>query len=281
MNKKTYLGLIDQFQTIVAEIISRYGYQEQWINAAYHILQSKFYRESVYHDLTQFDNYIKPDSRILDFGTGSGYMPFFYVDKVREIEALDYIDSKGVGIANASTPATEVALQQKQIWEKISSAYPTIHFSHYSGEAIPFDNQSFDSIIAYAVLEHIPDESVENYVTELNRILKLGGTVLVSYLPRKLAYMEHLSRLLGLGGHERLYGDKEYQRLMERHGFKKTIQGRKNLFPAYPAKVMDVLFPVLKWVEPLLLLTPLSFFAHNIWAVYHKIDSVPDNSRLN
>lgn len=277
MTKKKYFEVVNQFRNWVAEIILINGYHEKWINCAYTIFHAKFYAESVYHDLSKFDRYIAQGSRILDFGTGSGYMPIFYSDKAHRIDAIDYYNSNGVDDLTKTTPTAEVMVQQKQIWERISSAYPTVHFSHYSGNQLPFDEQAFDSVIAYAVLEHIPDVLVGNYLDEFNRILKRGGTVLVSYLPRKLAYMEHLARLLGLGYHDRLYGDKEFQRVMESHGFEKTAQGRKNLFPAYPAKVMNALFPVLKWLEPALLLTPLVFFAHNIWAVYHKVGNSPES----
>ncbi len=51
---------------------------------------------------------------------------------------------------------------------------------------LPFENNTFDSIIATEVLEHVPD--IEKTLTELCRVLKTGGKIIVSV---PFAWIEH------------------------------------------------------------------------------------------
>lgn len=49
---------------------------------------------------------------------------------------------------------------------------------YYDGETLPFSNESFDSLLASEVLEHVP--SVETTLSELHRILKREGKILIT-----------------------------------------------------------------------------------------------------
>lgn len=48
----------------------------------------------------------------------------------------------------------------------------------YDGKTLPFNENTFDSIICTEVLEHIPN--VDEIAKELNRVLKLNGKILIS-----------------------------------------------------------------------------------------------------
>lgn len=56
----------------------------------------------------------------------------------------------------------------------------------YDGKMLPFSNNTFDSIIAIEVLEHIPN--VEQILAELNRVLKPEGRILIT---TPFMYPEH------------------------------------------------------------------------------------------
>lgn len=49
---------------------------------------------------------------------------------------------------------------------------------YYDGYKIPFSDGEFDSIISSEVFEHV--SNIEDIVVELNRVLKLGGTMLIT-----------------------------------------------------------------------------------------------------
>jgi len=50
------------------------------------------------------------------------------------------------------------------------------------GRCLPFSNNSIDTVILSAVLEHIPIQDVNKFLDEVYRILKSGGTV-IAYIP--------------------------------------------------------------------------------------------------
>lgn len=56
----------------------------------------------------------------------------------------------------------------------------------YDGVNIPFDRNTFDGILCTQVLEHV--ENVEYLLAECNRVLKLGGSLVVSV---PFVYREH------------------------------------------------------------------------------------------
>jgi ubiquinone/menaquinone biosynthesis C-methylase UbiE len=49
---------------------------------------------------------------------------------------------------------------------------------YYDGKTIPFEDNTFDSILACEVMEHI--FNIEEILKELYRILKPGGKILIS-----------------------------------------------------------------------------------------------------
>jgi SAM-dependent methyltransferase len=56
----------------------------------------------------------------------------------------------------------------------------------WDGKTLPFKNESFDNVVAFEVLEHVFE--VDNALTELHRVLKPGGGLLVS---TPFMYREH------------------------------------------------------------------------------------------
>ena len=57
---------------------------------------------------------------------------------------------------------------------------------YYDGKTLPFDNETFDSILTSEVLEHVPD--VDSILKELTRVLKPNGKILVTV---PFAWQEH------------------------------------------------------------------------------------------
>jgi SAM-dependent methyltransferase len=81
------------------------------------------------------------------------------------------------------------------------------------GCALPFDDASFDLILSFHVLEHIPDDIAA--MREMRRVLKPGGLLLVQ-VPRREgvpteedldASPEEKTRRFGQSDHVRYYGD--------------------------------------------------------------------------
>lgn len=91
---------------------------------------------------------------------------------------------------------------------------------------IPVRDDSFDAIICYHVLEHIPDDS--KAMRELHRILKPGGWALLqspvtptlekTMEDRAVTSPEERARLYGDADHVRLYG-LDYKDRLKKAGF--------------------------------------------------------------
>ncbi len=89
--------------------------------------------------------------KVLDFGCGSSpYKSLIKCDKYVKVD-----------IVNESHP----------IGNSVIDVF-------YDGKQLPFDNDTFDSIICTEVLEHVPN--LDEILNELHRVLKQNGKILIS-----------------------------------------------------------------------------------------------------
>jgi len=85
---------------------------------------------------------------------------------------------------------------------------------------IPYDDRSFDAVVAAGVLEHVPSDWQS--LAELYRILRPGGRLIVTYLPNTMSVIERRHRLKreATVGHDRLYSRRGMQRALLHTGFR-------------------------------------------------------------
>ena len=176
--------------------------------------------------------------RLLDWGCGWGQVTKLLRDEGVDAVAYDYRP----GLA---APMTERLERFPEIEAWLSS----------EPVALPFEAESFDTVLSCGVLEHVPDP--DGSVAEIQRVLRPGGTFYVTNLPNRFSYTERAARLLGLYYHGKLPDDRVYTRrtareLLERHGF--TVE---------TARLAHML--------PLTLGGP----ARPIWAVSNALERVP------
>lgn len=125
---------------------------------------------------------LKPNERMLDVGSGIGRKTFLltdYLNKGGSYEGLDIVKS-GVDWCT----------------ERITQAHPRFRFQqidvcnpHYnptgrykaSEYEFPFASESFDFVALGSVFTHMLAEDMENYLSEVARVLKKGGRCLISY----------------------------------------------------------------------------------------------------
>jgi ubiquinone/menaquinone biosynthesis C-methylase UbiE len=190
--------------------------------------------------------------RVLDWGCGWGQMTALLRQAGIDAVAFDYR-------ADLDAPTTEPLRR-----------FPEIE-AHLSSEPVqlPFDDDSFDTVLSCGVLEHVPDP--DGSVAELVRVLRPGGMLYISNLPNRYSYTERAARLLGRYYHGQLPDDRVYtsrtaRELLERHGFRVAESRRTHMLPLTlggPARITWTLSSALERIPGLnLIATSLELVAY-------------------
>jgi SAM-dependent methyltransferase len=120
------------------------------------------YRESAEHDATAFleglRDRVPASARVLDLGCGIGRMTAPLAGHFAEVVGVDV---SGEMIAQA---------------DALHAAIDNLSFTANNGtDLAEYADESFDLVLSYSVLPHLPPEVVASYFREVNRVLKPGG----------------------------------------------------------------------------------------------------------
>lgn len=264
---KSYSDLITIFRRFVNEVING-GDDHGYLEGTLGIINSKVYLAGIYDEINLVNKYFKKGGNILDFGTGAGLHSWLLAFKKFQI---DGIDINNFGDFDGNTRATlNMSRDQKLLWNKMTSDNLNLNFKHYFGR-IPFNNNYFDGIVASAVIEHIPDNKIDFLISEIFRVLKPGGYLLVSRLPRKYSYTEAICRFLRLGHHKKLYSKIEVENLLKNNNFVIKKYWLTDLFPSYPISITNRTFNLFKIFERFFLKTPLKYLSHDFRFLAKKL----------
>ena len=102
--------------------------------------------------------------KVLDLGTGSGYLSFPIASRYPNcyVIGLDIVEQ-----------AMNMNRQKVQV-----SGLKNIRFESYDGLVLPFNDSSIDSIVSRYTIHHFPN--IEYAFQEMARVLKRGGQLFVS-----------------------------------------------------------------------------------------------------
>jgi len=109
--------------------------------------------------------------KVLDFGCGWG--------RLSKILSVNGCEVFGVDIV-------------PQAIERAQEYVPQGVFQVYDGKELPFPDGSFDGILTWTVLQHIPREEIGLTVSELLRVLKPGGKIVCYENTSPLPDKEHI-----------------------------------------------------------------------------------------
>ncbi len=93
--------------------------------------------------------------KVLEIGTGSGYGVEVIAPTASEFTTIDKFEST-----------------------VDFSHYPNVQFIQSNVPPLPFEDETFDCVISFQVIEHIKDDAL--LVSEVHRVLKKGGRFIVS-----------------------------------------------------------------------------------------------------
>lgn len=148
---------------------------------------------------------LQPGMRLLDVGCGEGR---------HTLSAWLQAPIHAIGV-DLSRRDLETARSRQAEFQPPPDHGGSLNFMQASALDLPFADASFDVVICSEVLEHIFDQ--RGVIRELERVLRPGGT-LVASVPR--AWPERLCWWLSdayheePGGHIRIYGRRQLQRLL-------------------------------------------------------------------
>ncbi len=155
-----------------------------------------------------FDRFpVGSGDRVLDMGCGGGRHAFALYRRGCDVVALDRSASDLVDVEQmfAAMRAEGEVPEGAQARAVRGDAY-----------ALPFDDDSFDAVIAAEILEHLPDD--ERAMAELFRVLRPGGQIAVTvprWGPERVCWALSDAYHANEGGHVRIYrGDELTGRLV-------------------------------------------------------------------
>ena len=255
MSKGNFELLLSDFRGAVEHSIHN-SEQNAWLRGILNMISSRMYMMTMYEDLLIQSKYFN-GSKILDFGTGSGICAFLLSKIGFNVVGIDIVNFQDEMPSHAT-----MKYEQEVLWTELMKKSPSLSFLHYSG-SIPYNDGHFSDVVAYAVLEHIPDSQVSFALNEIKRVMHNKGALFGSRLPRRYSYAEWLARLFRMGCHDRLYTKYEINLLMQESGFKMILHEETDMFPSYPASFTNPIFPILVPIEKVLLKTPFRGLSHH------------------
>ena len=104
--------------------------------------------------------YVK-GKNILEFGCGSGYGSHILADHCQHITAVD-ISSESILYAQDNYKSENLVFKQ---------------ISNIENHPLEFDDDSFDVIISFQVIEHLSNDKA--YINQLHRVLKENGKIII------------------------------------------------------------------------------------------------------
>ena len=105
------------------------------------------------------ESFINSDDNVLEIGFGEGYGTKMISQFADTVIGLD-VHEDAVNYAS----------------KRYSSENCT--FQHFDGKEIPFEEETFDAVVSYQVIEHIEED--EDYVKEIERVLKKEGQLFLT-----------------------------------------------------------------------------------------------------
>lgn len=150
---------------------------------------------------------IKSGMRILDLGTGSGYLSFAIAKKYPDVKIV------GLDIVEKALASN----RKKAVKEKLNN----ISFVNYDGNDFPFNDKSFDMVISRYALHHFP--MITASIAEVSRVLKQDGYLFISDpTPNASDTQRFIDAYMQLkkDGHIKFYTSEEWINICEKSGLK-------------------------------------------------------------
>ncbi|MBV9088974.1 MAG: class I SAM-dependent methyltransferase [Mycobacteriaceae bacterium] len=140
---------------------------------------------------------IGPGDKVVDVGCGAGRHAFEAYRRGADVTAIDH------DAAEVQTVKT-IFEAMAEAGEAPESASARVVLG--DARTMPYPDEAFDYVIASEILEHVTEDDA--LISELIRVLKVGGTLAVSvprWLPEQMCWWLSDEYHANAGGHVRIY----------------------------------------------------------------------------
>lgn len=239
---------------------------QQVINLAGNIDTHAFLRNPASHNIFLYlTDYVKVFSeywfktssnkiRVLDWGCGKGHISFL----MREMDVqITSCDVRGTGTGDSAFGQTTPIIEKASL-----TVFPLEH-----PYLLPFSDASFDVILSFGVLEHVPNDLAS--LGEIHRVLKPEGLFFCFFLPYYFSWTQRLAHLRGDFYHDRLYSKKMVKDLLKQSNFELLDLWHRQLLPKNSVSYANyhVFESVDQWLSEN---TPFKYIGTNIEFVAFK-----------
>lgn len=125
---------------------------------------------------------MEPDWKILDVGCGFGRMSFPMLNYLNKDGGYDGIDVVPLGIdwcnENVTPKYPNFNFKRADIYNKLYNSTGKYKASEYK---FPYENNSFDLVYLLSLFPHMRWDDVENYLSEISRVLKNNGKCFAAF----------------------------------------------------------------------------------------------------
>ncbi len=140
---------------------------------------------------------ISPSTTVIDVGCGAGRHAFEAYRRGANVVAFD---------RDADELRSVDAILRAMAENGEAPAAASAAVVHGDALSLPYNDETFDCVIASEILEHVPQDDAA--IAELIRVLKVGGTLAVSvprWLPEQVCWLLSEEYHSNEGGHVRIY----------------------------------------------------------------------------
>lgn len=179
------------------------GFEESFSENAYYNSQTQ---DSSHLTFILQQLNIEHRKRILDLGTGSGYLAFALAQHNPQCHII------GIDIVENTISRNNLLAKEKY--------FQNLEFISYGGEVFPFRNNCFDTIVSRYALHHF--SNIDLCFRELSRVLKTKGQLFISDpTPNKMDKERFIDKYMQMkdDGHICFYSQDELMHKAKQFGF--------------------------------------------------------------
>ena len=153
---------------------------------------------------------IQPGEQVLEVGCGTGDVALTAGLEVGEHGTVSGVD-----------PAPEMIAVARS---KAARAATSVSFQVGVIESLAFPDATFDVVLSSLMMHHLPEDLKRQGLTEIARVLKPGGRVLIVDIKRSTGYVDRMLTALALHGHMES-GTEELPAMLRAAGFTGVAAG--------------------------------------------------------